>query len=449
MTARDKHRKKRTPPKPAAAPAAPAKAKPHEPASAPSAAPTAAPVTPAPEARVAPSGRPRVLRVGIDGRPLQAGFDDRAGRGIAVYARELLRALAARDDLALTLWLEPALPAPVPGLVPPGVNQRRYGSTLLPFRDRLSSQFSVPAAAGARMHDVFHWLAHAYAPAFPPRTGVVSVHDLILEQFPECFPESRSLRYRTARALEAQTLRRATTLLADSFETREDLLRRHQVPVARTHVAPLGVHPRFAPATPTQIAAVRKHHQLAVPFVLYVGGIDPRKDVPVLLSAFAQVKAGRTEPLLLVLAGAVRLSPEYPALLDQAARLGIADSLRVLESVPLDHLAMLLTAASVFAFPSRSEGFGLPPLEAMACGTPVVSSRGGSLGEVLGDAALTVAPGDTDGFARELARALDDEALRAHLRAQGLARAASYTWARTAEATVAAYRAAAHGGAGA
>ena len=119
------------------------------------------------------------------------------------------------------------------------------------------------------------------------------------------------------------------------------------------------------------------------------------------------------------------------------------DALRVLEFVPLEHLAMLLTAARVFAFPSRCEGFGLPPLEAMACGTPVVSTTGGSLGEVLGDAALTVPPGDPAAFARELARALDDEPLRAALRARGLARAASFTWARTAEATVAAYRAAA------
>jgi alpha-1,3-rhamnosyl/mannosyltransferase len=103
---------------------------------------------------------------------------------------------------------------------------------------------------------------------------------------------------------------------------------------------------------------------------------------------------------------------------------------------------MLLSAARVFAFPSRSEGFGLPPLEAMACGTPVVCSTGGSLGEVVADAALTSPPGDVATFAAQLERALDDEPLRETLRARGLARAATFTWARTADATVAAYRAA-------
>jgi glycosyltransferase involved in cell wall biosynthesis len=126
--------------------------------------------------------------------------------------------------------------------------------------------------------------------------------------------------------------------------------------------------------------------------------------------------------------------------MERARTLGITEKLRVLEFVPLEHLAMLLSAARVFAFPSLSEGFGLPPLEAMACGTPVVCTTGGALGEVVGDAALTAPPGDAATFATQLARALDDETLRAILRGRGLARAATFTWARTADATVDAYR---------
>ena len=392
---------------------------------------------------------PRVLRVGLDGRSLQGGFREDTGRGIGVYARELLRALAARQDVAITLWFEPALPAVPLGLVPPGVTVRHYARVWLPMRDRLASQLTVPAAAAGRAHDVFHWLSHLHAPAFPPRRSVLTVHDLILEQFATLDPRHRTAGYKFARRLEGMAIRHASVLVADSEVTRAELLARHASDAARVFVAPLGVHPRFTPARTAEVAAVQKFYDLSAPFVLYLGGIDARKDIGMLLEAFARVRADRSEPLLLVLAGHVLRAPEYPALVQRARALEISEALRVLEFVPLAHLAMLLTAARVFAFPSRSEGFGLPPLEAMACGTPVVSTTGGSLGEVLGDAALTVPPLDAEAFARALARALDDASLREQLRARGLARAATYTWARTAGATVAAYRVIAKAEAGA
>ena len=388
----------------------------------------------------------RVLRVGLDARSLQPGFREDSARGIGVYARELVRALAARHDVALTLWFEPALPV-LNGLLPAGVLTRRYARTPLPLRDRLASQWSVLAAARSRQHDVFHWLSHMHAPAFPPRRSVLTVHDLILERFATLYPKHTTLGYRAARELEGMAMRKATVLIADSNATRDDLLASHAGDPARVRVAPLGVNARFAPAPAAEVAAVRKHHGLQAPFVLYLGGIDARKDVTMLLEAFARTVAQRHEPLLLVLAGHVLRAPEYPALMESARKLALMDRLRVLEFVPMEHLAMLLSAARVFAFPSRSEGFGLPPLEAMACGTPVVCTTGGALGEVVADAALTSPPGEAPAFAAQLARALDDEPLRATLRARGLARAATFTWARTAECTVAAYRVAIGAGA--
>ena len=149
---------------------------------------------------------PRVLRVGIDGRPLQPGFREDSGRGIGVYARELLRSLAARHDLAITVWFEPALELPQ-GVIPPGVRTQRYPATLLPMRDRLSSQLAVSLVAGRRVHDVFHWLAHVHAPIAPPRHGVVTVHDLILEQFAELYPRHESAGDRKSTRLNSSHLR--------------------------------------------------------------------------------------------------------------------------------------------------------------------------------------------------------------------------------------------------
>ena len=395
-----------------------------------------------------PAAGGRVLRVGIDARSLQPGFREDSARGIGVYARELVRVLASRQDVALTLWFEPALPV-LNGLVPPGVLTRRYARTPLPLRDRLASQLSVLAASRGRGHDVFHWLSHLHAPAFPPRRSVLTVHDLILERFAHLYPNHTKLAYRAAREVEGMAMRKATVLIADSNATRDDLLASHATDPGRVRVAPLGVSARFAPAAAAEVTAVRKHHSLSVPFVLYLGGIDARKDVALLLDAFARVVARRTSPVLLVLAGHVLGAPEYPALMERARALKLTERMRVLEFVPLEHLAMLLSAARVFAFPSRSEGFGLPPLEAMACGTPVVCTTGGALGEVVADAALTSPPGDAATFAAQLERALDDEPLRETLRERGLARAAKFTWTRTAEATVAAYRVAIGAGASA
>ena len=393
-----------------------------------------------------PAAGARVLRVGIDARSLQPGFREHSARGVGVYARELLRVLAARQDLALTLWFEPALPV-LNGLVPPGVLTRRYARTPLPLRDRIASQLAVAAAAHGRHHDVFHWLSHMHAPALPPRRSVLTVHDLVLERFASLHPDHATLAYRAAREMEGMAMRKATVLIADSNATRDELLASHANDPTRVRVAPLGVSPRFAPASAAEITAVRKHHGLNVPFVLYLGGIDARKDVPLLLDAFARAVARRDSPVMLVLAGHVLGAPEYPALMERARALKLTERMRVLEFVPLEHLAMLLSAARVFAFPSRSEGFGLPPLEAMACGTPVVCTTGGALGEVVGDAGLTAPPGDAVTFAAQLERALDDEPLRETLRARGLARAGTFTWARTAEATVAAYRVAIGAGA--
>jgi glycosyltransferase involved in cell wall biosynthesis len=288
--------------------------------------------------------------------------------------------------------------------------------------------------------DVFHFLAHLDAPTRLPGHVVVTVHDLIPLLLRERYERGRPLRYRVQRALERRVLARARLLLADSERTRLDLERLLGIDATRVRVAPLGVSARFRPAAAAETAALRARHGLAHPYLLYVGGIDPRKNVPVLLEAYGRLRATQPEAPDLVLAGDMEHDPHLPALHAQAQRLKLGEAFRVLGFAQDEELPALLAGALAFVFPSSYEGFGLPPLEAMACGTPVVATSAGSLPEVLGDAALLAPPDDTDGLAAALARITGDEALRATLRARGLERAAGYSWERTARATLAAYR---------
>lgn len=383
------------------------------------------------------------MRVGIDGRALQLGFKQHAGRGIGHYAAGLVNALARLDDVQVVLYLDARLPAPEEPL-PPGIERARYPRAWvpLPLPKHSSTQLLVPFALRGGAVDVFHFLAHGDAPLALSRHTVVTVHDVILEVVPELYRNSGTPLFRLARAVERGTITRARVIVTDSEASREDIVRLMKVDRDRVHVAPLGIDERFHPPAPDEVADLRARHGLKRRFVLYLGGIDARKNAIGLLDAYARLRAGRAEPPDLVMAGAIAGEPEFPAFMGRAAQLGLADSLHVLGYVSDADLPALLGAAEVFAFPSLYEGFGLPPLEAMACGTPVVATRAGSLPEVLGDAAVLVPPGDVAAFGTALGRVLDDAALRARLREQGPQRARGFTWDATARATRAAYRAA-------
>jgi glycosyltransferase involved in cell wall biosynthesis len=384
------------------------------------------------------------LRVAIDARALQHGFREHAGRGIGRYAEELVRAIARRDDVALELWIDGGF-APPDAAIAPGAALRRYPPLRGPKAERLATTLTVPYAAARSGAHVFHFLSHGDAPPFMPANGVVTVHDLILEVLADLYATNRSLPYRIARASEAMALKRARTLVADSAVTRDDLVRLHGIRPDRVHVVHLGVDAAFRPPGETAVAELRTRLKLARPFVLYVGGIDARKNVTLLVEAFALARPSLPAGCELVLAGRIESAPEYPALRELAAARGLGDSFRPLGFVSSSDLPVLLAACDAFAFPSLYEGFGLPPLEAMACGAAVVSTRGGSLGEVLGDAARFAPADDPRAFADALIAVLGDAALRTSLRERGRAHAARFTWERVAEETVRAYRTAVGG----
>jgi glycosyltransferase involved in cell wall biosynthesis len=259
---------------------------------------------------------------------------------------------------------------------------------------------------------------------------VVTVHDLTLLTHPE-WHEASKVRYfgwAMRRAVAA-----ATRVICVSATTAADLTERLGLPADRVDVTPLGTDLR--PASPGQVAALRRRLGLDGPYLLGLGTVEPRKDLPTLVRAFAALAADL--PHRLVLAGLAGWGAG--ALEAAVAASGVADRILVPGYVSEADKAALVTGADVFAYPSLYEGFGLPVVEAMACGTPVVTTTGGSLPEVACDAAALVEPGDDTALAAAVAKLATDPAARADAATRGLARAATFTWARCAELTAAAY----------
>jgi len=275
----------------------------------------------------------------------------------------------------------------------------------------------------------------------PPLTGartVVTVHDLSFLRHPRFH---RPLNRWNLRLIMPYVVRRAAAVIADSQSTRHDLIELVGAAPQKVHVIFPGVAPayRVLPASEAR-AHVRRRFGLDEGYILFVGTIEPRKNLDTLVEACRRL----SWPAPLVIAGSVGWrAADIHRRLQSLQQQG---HVRLLGYVPDEDLPALFNAARVFAYPSWYEGFGLPVLEAMACGTPVVTSNVSSLPEVAGPAALLVAPADAQALADALARLLHDEALAADLRERGLARTPGFSWQRTVRETAALYRQLAGGG---
>jgi glycosyltransferase involved in cell wall biosynthesis len=222
-----------------------------------------------------------------------------------------------------------------------------------------------------------------------------------------------------------------------SETTRRDVVTRYGIPPERVRVVYHGVNPRFKPVRLAASQQIKDKYQLPDQYILAVGTIEPRKNLVVLLEAYHVLRQHNPD-LQLVIAGKRGWHSE--PFFERLQTLGLTDQVKLLGFVPDEDLPALYNFAEAFAFPSIYEGFGLPVLEAMACGTPVVCSNTSSLPEVAGEAALLLAPTDTRGWSTALQQVLDNPALRADLRQRGLRQAAQFTWAETAQQTLALYR---------
>jgi glycosyltransferase involved in cell wall biosynthesis len=259
----------------------------------------------------------------------------------------------------------------------------------------------------------------------------MTIHDTTLWMFPRYHPRRRLLAMRPLIPLAA---RRAAAIIAVSAATRRDLLRILKVPEHKVHVIHEAPGRQFRPLAGTEaLERVRAHYGLPASFVLYVGTIEPRKNLPRLLRAFQLVRQQGFPTHALVLVG--HRGWKDAAVMRMVEDLELDGTVRLLGYVPTDDLVALYNLAEVLAFPSLYEGFGLPVVEAMACGTPVLTSPRGSLAEVAGDAAEFVDPLDVESIGDGLRRLLSDSNRRAELRATGLARAARFRWDETAART--------------
>ncbi len=403
------------------------------------------------------------MRVVIDGRVIDDHFP-----GIGRYVFQLVDALAAvaPPEDAFEVVLEA------------GARDTRFGAARLARRGNVAlrrvdapvfapaSQWRMRRAIAAARADVFHatYWAGPYWPGVPT---VATVYDLITHHAPGGVSRARAALLGLALRL---ALRGARHVLTISDASRRDIVAAYGLAPERVTATPLAVDGRFRPMDGDAVAALRNRLGLAQRYVLFVGINKPHKNLGTLIDAWGILAAGgiaaaavadgavRTPGAGVAAAGgggagaaagevelviAGRWDPRYDDLRARAAVLPAGARVRFLGPVADGDLPALYSGAAVFAFPSRYEGFGLPPLEAMACGAPVIAADASSLPEVVGDAGHLVPVDDARAWARALADVLGQPAVAADMRARGLARAATFSWAATARQTLEVYRAAA------
>ncbi len=297
---------------------------------------------------------------------------------------------------------------------------------------RLRLPVPVETITGAL--DIFYSPDFVLPPTLPRTRTLLTVHDLSFLRYPDAFvPALR----RYLERVVPRAIARADRVLADSEATRADIVALLGAPSEKVQVFYSGVHPRFRPQPePGETERIRARYGLGdTPYILSVGTLQPRKNYVRLIRAFTQLTNQPTNQLIIV-GGRGWL---YEETLTEAEK--HPDRVRILGFVDDGDLPALYRNAALFVFPSLYEGFGLPVLEALACGVPVVCSNASSLPEVTGDAALLVDPLDTDGLAAAMARALTDADLRREMIARGLTQAAKFTWEQAARQLLAVFEA--------
>jgi len=368
------------------------------------------------------------MHVGLNAQLLSLAENYR-GAGISWYIYNLLRQLPGMDS---------------PHQFSVFLNERRYVDkgmslrytswpTQRPLARIMWEQLLLPAQLRRQRVDLLHAMAFA-GPLLFQGPMVVTVYDLSFLRFPQAFrPWNRWYLSQFTR----WSARRARHVIAISESTRQDVIDFLGVPADRVTVVYCGADPMFRSLPPEQIGEYRRQHNLPDQFVLFLGTLEPRKNLDRLLRAYAEWRKVDPRAPHLVIAGAQGWY--YHAVLNLVHGLGLEESVIFLGYVAREDLPLLYNNAHMFVYPSLFEGFGLPVLEAMACGVPVITSNVSSLPEVAGEAAVLVDPTSTDQLRESLVSLWRDSDRRRELAAQGGRQASRFTWKRTAEQTLSVY----------
>jgi len=368
------------------------------------------------------------MRFVLDARTATDHFPG-IGRYVVNLAQAMVPLLGEGEQLSLLRDLAQSFPYGLTALS--GGPVRTIEVACSPFS--LGQQWRVPRLLRGLGADVYH-SPYYLMPYRPGVSTVVTVYDLIPLLFSRHVPARARLLFRWTTAF---ALRAASHVIVISEATRRDLQACFRLSSQKVTTIPLAAASSFRPRSPTEVARVRRKHALPEDYVLYLGINKPHKNLVRLIDAFSLVTQHASR-FTLVIAGA--WDSRYPEPRQRVTELGLEGDVRFLGPVAEGDLPALYSGALLFAFPSECEGFGLPVLEAMACGTPVACANVSSLPEVGGDAVLYFDPADVEAIAEAFCQALADADLRTELRERGLRQAAHFSWKQTAQRTLDLYR---------
>jgi glycosyltransferase involved in cell wall biosynthesis len=369
---------------------------------------------------------------------LDAGPAVHQRAGLSRYTERLAAALHEHcaDSISLRLFYNQhsnhPLPSTLKTLPTQTLSLGQYAWRLSVLASQLTRIPYLPLQHLLRDSTLYHATEHLLPRLALPT--LLTVHDLIFERYPQHHKITNRLFLRSAMPL---FVRMATRIIAVSHHTAHDLASLYNVPATKMHVVYEGVDAEFQPGTPTQIAEIRARYSPDRPYLLMVGTLEPRKNHQLALEALAQLKAKGYPHRLLIAGGSGWLFEPITA---AVASMGLEEDVTFTGYVPGEDLPALYSAATCVLLPSQYEGFGLPLLEAMACGVPVVCSRASSLPELAGEAAILIDPNDATALASAISQIIDQPDFAATLRDRGLAQVRPFTWEATARQTAQIYQ---------